>query len=63
MNQVDEELYLEPANSPFNRTLSWRECVGVTGFLLDLNFGGQVPQELMLRSMRLLSEKVMPAFK
>jgi len=29
VNQVDEELHLEPTNSPFSRPLSWRECVGV----------------------------------
>ena len=40
-----------------------KKRMGVTGFMLDLNFGGQVPQELVLNSMRLLSEKVMPAFK
>ena len=41
----------------------FRERMGVTGFLFDLNFGGQIPQELVLNSMRLLSEKVMPVFK
>ena len=41
----------------------FRERMGVTGFLFDLNFGGQLPQELVLNSMRLLSEKVMPVFK
>jgi hypothetical protein len=41
----------------------FRDRMGVTGFLLDLNFGGQISQELVLNSMRLLSEKVMPAFK
>ena len=45
------------------RLQEFRDRMGVTGFLLDLNFGGQIPQELMLNSMRLLSEKVMPAFK
>jgi alkanesulfonate monooxygenase SsuD/methylene tetrahydromethanopterin reductase-like flavin-dependent oxidoreductase (luciferase family) len=45
------------------RLQEFRDRMGVTGFLLDLNFGGQVPQELMLNSMRLLSEKVMPAFE
>ncbi len=41
----------------------FRERMGVTGFLFDLNFGGQLPQELVLNSMRILSEKVMPVFK
>jgi hypothetical protein len=37
--------------------------MGVSGFLLDMNFGGQIPQELVLNSMHLLAEKVIPAFK
>lgn len=45
------------------RLSEFERRMGATGFLLDLNFGGQVPQELMLNSMRLLSTKVMPAFK
>ena len=45
------------------RLQEFKERMGATGFLLDLNFGGQVPQELVLNSMRLVSEKVMPAFK
>jgi len=36
---------------------------GVTGFLLDLNFGGQIPQPLVLKSMRLLAEEVIPALR
>ena len=46
-----------------DRLGEFRDRMGVTGFLLDLNFGGQIPQELVLNSMRLLTEKVMPAFK
>ena len=45
------------------RLQEFKERMGATGFLLDLNFGGQVPQELVLNSMRLITEKVMPAFK
>jgi alkanesulfonate monooxygenase SsuD/methylene tetrahydromethanopterin reductase-like flavin-dependent oxidoreductase (luciferase family) len=45
------------------RLREFKERMGVTGFMLDLNFGGQIPQELVLNSMRLLAEKVMPEFK
>ena len=41
----------------------FKERMGLDGFLLDLNFGGQVPQELVLNSMKRLTEKVIPAFK
>ena len=37
--------------------------MGVSGFLLDMNFGGQIPPELVLNPIRLLAEKVTPAFK
>ena len=36
---------------------------GISGFLLDRNFGGQIPQELVLNPIRRLAEKVTPAFK
>ncbi len=45
------------------RLQEFRERMGVSGFLLDMNFGGQIPQELVLNSMRLLAKKVIPAFK
>jgi alkanesulfonate monooxygenase SsuD/methylene tetrahydromethanopterin reductase-like flavin-dependent oxidoreductase (luciferase family) len=41
----------------------FRDRMGVTGFLLDMNFGGQISQDLVLNSMLLLSEKVMTEFK
>ncbi|MFQ6028406.1 MAG: LLM class flavin-dependent oxidoreductase [Dehalococcoidia bacterium] len=44
------------------RVQEFQERMGVSGLLLDLNFGGQIPQELVLNSMRLLAEKVIPAF-
>ena len=45
------------------RLQEFKERMGVSGFLLDMNFGGQIPQDLVLNSMRLLAEKVIPAFK
>ncbi len=45
------------------RLQEFRERMGVSGFLLDMNFGGQIPQELVLNSMRLLAKQVIPAFK
>lgn len=45
------------------RLREFERCTGVTGFLLDLNFGGQTPQPLVLNSIRLLAEQVIPAFR
>ncbi len=41
----------------------YRDELGITGLALDLNPGGQLPTELVKKSMRMLAEKVMPAFK
>jgi alkanesulfonate monooxygenase SsuD/methylene tetrahydromethanopterin reductase-like flavin-dependent oxidoreductase (luciferase family) len=45
------------------RLRDFERNVGVTGFLLDFNFGGQTPQALVLKSLRLLAEEVIPAFR
>jgi len=45
------------------RIQEFQERMGISGLLLDLNFGGQIPQEQVLNSMRLLAEQVIPAFK
>jgi alkanesulfonate monooxygenase SsuD/methylene tetrahydromethanopterin reductase-like flavin-dependent oxidoreductase (luciferase family) len=44
-----------------DRLREFIDCTGVTGFLLDFNFGGQIPQPLVLESMRRLANHVMPA--
>lgn len=51
------------AEEMVERLQEFQERMGVSGFLLDMNFGGQIPQELVLNSMRLLAEKVIPAFR
>jgi alkanesulfonate monooxygenase SsuD/methylene tetrahydromethanopterin reductase-like flavin-dependent oxidoreductase (luciferase family) len=45
------------------RLAEYRETLGVTGFSLELNPGGQIPYERVINSMRLLAEKVIPQFK
>ena len=42
------------------RLQEYRESLGITGVSLTLNPGGQIPQPLVLNSMRLLMEKVAP---
>ena len=37
--------------------------LGISGLVLEMNFGGQIPNELVLNSIRQLTEKVMPEFK
>jgi len=46
-----------------DRLREFQKRMGITGFLLDFNFGGQVPQPLVLASMRRLAEQVMPKLR
>jgi alkanesulfonate monooxygenase SsuD/methylene tetrahydromethanopterin reductase-like flavin-dependent oxidoreductase (luciferase family) len=43
-----------------DRLLQLREELGIDGILAELNFGGGIPSQLMMRSLRLLCEKVRP---
>jgi alkanesulfonate monooxygenase SsuD/methylene tetrahydromethanopterin reductase-like flavin-dependent oxidoreductase (luciferase family) len=43
-----------------DRLLQLQEELGIDGILAELNFGGGIPSELMMRSLRLLCEKVRP---
>jgi hypothetical protein len=37
--------------------------LGIDGILFELNFGASIPAEVMMRSLQLICEKVMPRFK
>ena len=37
--------------------------LGIDGILFELNFGAAIPAEMMMRSLQLLCDKVMPHFK
>ncbi len=44
--------------------LKWlQDDLGIDGILAELNFGSAIPAELMMRSLRLLCERVIPHFK
>jgi alkanesulfonate monooxygenase SsuD/methylene tetrahydromethanopterin reductase-like flavin-dependent oxidoreductase (luciferase family) len=45
------------------RLAQFKETLGLTGFTAELNPGGLLPKEAVHRSLRLLTEEVMPAFK
>ena len=46
-----------------DRLTQYKETLGLTGFTAELNPGGLLPQEAVQRTLRLLTEEVMPAFK
>ena len=46
-----------------DRLRQYQEMLGLTGFTAELNPGGLLPKEAVHRSLKLLTEEVMPAFK
>jgi alkanesulfonate monooxygenase SsuD/methylene tetrahydromethanopterin reductase-like flavin-dependent oxidoreductase (luciferase family) len=66
MENYDEFLRTRVAfgspESVIDRLEEFRERMGLTGFILDMNHGGQIPHEQVLNSIRLLTEKVAPRF-
>jgi alkanesulfonate monooxygenase SsuD/methylene tetrahydromethanopterin reductase-like flavin-dependent oxidoreductase (luciferase family) len=49
--------------SVIDRLCEFKEVLGMSGITAELNPGGFLPKEAVDRSLRLLTEKVMPAFK
>ena len=45
------------------RFQEYREELGISGVVLEMNYGGQIPYGRVVNSMRLLTEEVMPKFK
>ena len=45
------------------RLLGLQDELGIDGILFELNFGAAIPAEVMMRSLQLICEKVMPHFK
>jgi alkanesulfonate monooxygenase SsuD/methylene tetrahydromethanopterin reductase-like flavin-dependent oxidoreductase (luciferase family) len=46
-----------------DRLTQFKEMLGLTGFTAELNPEGLLPREAVHRSLKLLTEEVMPAFK
>jgi len=45
------------------RLQMYQEALGITGVVLEMNYGGRLPYERVINSVRLLTAKVMPHFK
>jgi alkanesulfonate monooxygenase SsuD/methylene tetrahydromethanopterin reductase-like flavin-dependent oxidoreductase (luciferase family) len=45
------------------RLQEYQEALGITGVVLEMNYGGQIPYDRVINSIRLLSDKVIPKFK
>jgi alkanesulfonate monooxygenase SsuD/methylene tetrahydromethanopterin reductase-like flavin-dependent oxidoreductase (luciferase family) len=46
-----------------DRLKGLQEGLGITGIVMECNYGGRIPYDRVIKSLRLLSEKVMPNFK
>jgi alkanesulfonate monooxygenase SsuD/methylene tetrahydromethanopterin reductase-like flavin-dependent oxidoreductase (luciferase family) len=55
-------LYGTPA-AVVDRLQEYQDALGITGVVLEMNYGGRIPYERVINSVRLLAEKVAPTFK
>jgi len=46
-----------------DRLQQYQEELGVTGVVAEVNYGGQIPYDRVVNSIRLLTDKVVPKFK
>ena len=46
-----------------DRLQEYQDALGITGVVLEMNYGGRLPYERVIQSVRLLTEKVAPKFK
>jgi alkanesulfonate monooxygenase SsuD/methylene tetrahydromethanopterin reductase-like flavin-dependent oxidoreductase (luciferase family) len=46
-----------------DRLQAYQEELGISSVVLEMNYGGQIPYDRVINSIRLLTEKVVPKFK
>jgi alkanesulfonate monooxygenase SsuD/methylene tetrahydromethanopterin reductase-like flavin-dependent oxidoreductase (luciferase family) len=46
-----------------DRLVQWRDTLGLSGFIMEPNVGGQIPQRQVLDSIRLFAEEVVPELR
>ena len=60
---IDERMMYGTPEAVVERIHEYKEKLAISGLVLEMNCGGQIPYDRVINSMRLLSEKVMPEFK
>ena len=58
----DRLMYGTP-DAVIDRLRMYQEMLSVSGVVLEVNYGGQIPPDQLNKSLRLIAEKVMPAFR
>jgi alkanesulfonate monooxygenase SsuD/methylene tetrahydromethanopterin reductase-like flavin-dependent oxidoreductase (luciferase family) len=46
-----------------DRLQEYRDALGITGVVLEMNYGGRLPYERVINSIKLLTTRVAPKFK
>ena len=52
-----------PPEAVVGRIQEYRESLRISGVVLETNYGGQIPNDRVINSIRLIAEKVIPEFK
>ena len=60
---LDTKVIVGSPDQVIDKLHQYREKLGITGFTAELNPGNQLPKEAVQRSLKLLTQEVMPAFK
>ena len=60
---LETKIAFGTAEGLVDRFTQLKEELGLDGIVAELNPGGLIPEERVLRSLRIVTEKVMPAFK
>ena len=60
---LETKIAFGTADGLVDRFTQLKEELGLDGVVAELNAGGLIPEERVLRSLRIMAEKVMPAFK
>ncbi|MAF38057.1 MAG: hypothetical protein CL696_04105 [Chloroflexi bacterium] len=60
---LETKIAFGTAESLVDRFTQLKEELGLDGVVAELNAGGLIPEERVLRSLRIVTEKVMPKFK
>ena len=58
----DRLMYGTP-EAVIDRLRMYQETLGISGVVLESNYGGQIPLEQLNKSVQLIADKVMPAFR
>jgi hypothetical protein len=45
------------------RLQEYQDTLGITGVVLEMNYGGRIPYDRVINSIRLLTTRVLPRFK